>query len=284
VQFDAEGNPAGVQRLAHALEPVESYEYKGVEDARVTFVPELDQYLMNYVAVGDDGPRVALAVSNDLKTWERRGLTKFAHERGVDFGNLDNKDAFVIPKIIKDPSGRDSLAMIHRPDFQVNSRNPGNRLPDGITEKRPSIWISYTPLTGTKSDLSNICEFGQHRMVAGPMHDWEKVKIGAGPPPVETAEGWLMISHGVDGRYDEAGTLHGRRYTAGAMLLDKEDPSKLTYRSSRPILAPDGSDELKGAVDNVVFPTAVDDRGGGRVDVYYGMADSRIGVGMLHTK
>ncbi|MDQ3327237.1 MAG: glycosidase, partial [Chloroflexota bacterium] len=70
-------------------------------------------------------------------------------------------------------------------------------------------------------------------------------------------------------------------YSAGAMILDRDDPRKVLYRSSRPILAPTTAGEMHGLVNNVVFPTAVDERDGDRIDVYFGMADSRIGVGRL---
>jgi predicted GH43/DUF377 family glycosyl hydrolase len=62
------------------------------------------------------------------------------------------------------------------------------------------------------------------------------------------------------------------------MVLDLQRPTELLYRSREPVLEPEHSDEQQGIVPNVVFPTAVDRRENGRLDVYYGMADSRIGV------
>ena len=70
-------------------------------------------------------------------------------------------------------------------------------------------------------------------------------------------------------------------YSAGAMLLDLEDPRKILYRSAEPTLAPETDEERAGVVPNVVFPTGIDPRANGRVDVYYGMADSAIGVARL---
>ena len=66
------------------------------------------------------------------------------------------------------------------------------------------------------------------------------------------------------------------------LVADEHDPLRVRYRSSRPILAPETAEETDGVVPNVVFPTGVDDRGSGRVDVYYGLADQRIGVARLH--
>ncbi len=68
------------------------------------------------------------------------------------------------------------------------------------------------------------------------------------------------------------------RYSAGALVLDRDDPRKVIYRSSEPILSPEVPEEREGVVANVVFPTGVDMRQGGRLDVYYGMADFHIGV------
>jgi predicted GH43/DUF377 family glycosyl hydrolase len=67
------------------------------------------------------------------------------------------------------------------------------------------------------------------------------------------------------------------------MLMDSERPTKIVYRSPEPVLSPEGKDEREGIVRNVVFPTAVDQREDGRLDVYYGMADSRIGVACTDT-
>jgi len=71
------------------------------------------------------------------------------------------------------------------------------------------------------------------------------------------------------------------RYVAGAMLLDPQDVSRVLSRSHVPLLEPETTEEREGTVGNVVFPTAIDVRQGGATDVYYGMADSRIGAARL---
>jgi predicted GH43/DUF377 family glycosyl hydrolase len=71
------------------------------------------------------------------------------------------------------------------------------------------------------------------------------------------------------------------RYSAGAMLLDIDDPRTILYRSAEPILVPEADDERAGIVPNVVFPTGIDAREHGCVDIYYGMADAAIGVARL---
>jgi beta-1,2-mannobiose phosphorylase / 1,2-beta-oligomannan phosphorylase len=71
------------------------------------------------------------------------------------------------------------------------------------------------------------------------------------------------------------------RYVAGAMVLDPQDVSRVLFRSQLPLLEPETKEEREGTVPNVVFPTAIDGRAGGEADVYYGMADSRIGAARL---
>ena len=71
------------------------------------------------------------------------------------------------------------------------------------------------------------------------------------------------------------------QYNAGALVLDECDPRRVVYRSPTPILTPQTPKEREGVAPNVVFPTAVDDRGHGRIDVNYGMADCRIGAARL---
>ena len=107
-----------------------------------------------------------------------------------------------------------------------------------------------------------------------------EVKNGAGTIPVRIAEGWLSFFHGVDLRISEAGLVTGLEYQGGIVIHDAERPHIVRYRSPAPFLRPETADERRGAVANVVFPTGVDVRPGAGprdFDVYYGMADSRIG-------
>jgi predicted GH43/DUF377 family glycosyl hydrolase len=120
-----------------------------------------------------------------------------------------------------------------------------------------------------------------HTLVAMSAYDWEALKIGAGPPPVRVPEGWLVIHHGVDGELATGIDQQQRvRYAAGALLLDPEDPSRVLGRTAEPLLAPESPEELAGTVPNVVFPTAVETIDGVAY-VFYGMADTHIGVARL---
>ena len=130
------------------------------------------------------------------------------------------------------------------------------------------IFISQSP---------DLVFWGQHRHVMGPtkfeVSGWQCTKIGAGPIPIETDEGWLLIYHGV------ITTCQGYVYRMGAALLDIDEPWKVLYRSKDYILAPYEPYELMGDVPNVTFPCAcLTDAATGRIAIYYGCADTVTGL------
>ena len=97
--------------------------------------------------------------------------------------------------------------------------------------------------------------WGKHRKVMGRGGDehglwWQRTKIGAGPVPIETDDGWLMIYHGV------LDTCNGFVYHMGAAILDLDEPWKVAYRCKNILLAPEADYEVFGHVPNVVFPVA----------------------------
>ncbi|MGD8305660.1 MAG: glycosidase [Ignavibacteria bacterium] len=131
----------------------------GIEDPRITFVPELKKYAVVYTAYTRDGPGVALALTADFKNFERYGVIM----------PPEDKDAALLPKRING-----NWAMIHRP----------------VSAARAHMWISYSP------DLIN---WGKHVLIMNARKGawWDANKIGLSPPPIETPEGWLVIYHGV---------------------------------------------------------------------------------------
>lgn len=292
VRFNDDGDPVAVERLGIALEPTAGYELRadggGCEDPRITFVERLQRYVMTYTAFSSDGPRIALAISDDLFHWERLGLATFEPHRGLDFNGVDNKDGLIFPVAVPDPNGRPAMAMIHRPLFPGTDAAEIAAEPAGraIDLDRESIWISYCPLDLAGMAPHHLCHFRSHHRLASPAAAWERLKIGGGAPPVLTLDGWLLIYHGVAQSHpgaDDGG--RNLRYSAGALLLDERDPRLIHYRSPRPILVPELREEREGSVTEVVFPTGVDRRSDlgypSRIDVYYGMADSRIGAARL---
>ena len=286
------GVPVGVERQGVVLEPDRSWERgvgnAGVEDPRVTWMPELEVFVMTYVAYGPLGPRTALAVSSDLREWRRLGPVLFTYDDAldIDLNLFHNKDAVFFPEPVVAPDGVMSFAVLHRPmwDLSETKADQGVVLPAGITDPRQSIWISYVPLGAVAQDLSALTLWSQHRFLAGPEFPFEVTKIGGGPAPLRVPEGWLLLHHGVTGRIDRAfDHQQNVHYSAGGILLDGDDPSIVIARTPEPLLQAETQDERSGIVPNVVFPTGIEEIDGVRY-VFYGMADSKIGVARLdHT-
>jgi predicted GH43/DUF377 family glycosyl hydrolase len=285
-----DGVPTGVERLGVVLSPSRSWErgtgHGGTEDPRITYVPSLGLHIMSYVAFGPLGPVPAIAISDDTKNWTRLGPIQFGYEDalGTDLGLFPNKDVLFFPEIVPDPAGQPSYAMLHRPMWDLSFTRPGERppLPAGTTDERPGIWISYIPAAAVQADIRAITRPWGHRPVALSREQWESVKIGAGPAPLRVPEGWLVLYHGVSGEMDGSAFVpqSGLTYSAGAMILDAADPSRVVARTAVPLLTPSNDDEKHGVAANVVFPTAIEEIDGRRF-VFYGMADSRIGVALL---
>ena len=140
----------------------------GIEDPRITFVPELDAYAVAYTAYGPEGPGVALALTRDFRAFERYGLVM----------QPDDKDAALLPRRIGG-----SFALVHRP----------------VHDHGAHVWISYSP------DLRN---WGGHKLMLPARKGawWDANKVGLSPPLIETPRGWLMLYHGV--RHTAAGCLY----------------------------------------------------------------------------
>lgn len=140
----------------------------GVEDPRITFVPELGQYAIAYTAYASGGPGVALALTKDFNSFERYGVIM----------QPEDKDAALLPHRI---DGR--WALIHRP----------------VAAASAHMWISYS------SDLRN---WGNHKKILEARLGgwWDANKIGLSPPPIETSQGWLVIYHGV--KQNAAGSIY----------------------------------------------------------------------------
>ena len=226
------------------LAPSEEFDRFGAEDARISKID--DVFLITYTALsqpastpGGTGIRIGLATTTDFRDVIRHGI--------VGPPECD-KDAVIFPRRI---SGR--IAMLHRifPDIQLAWFDDLDQL--------------CNPPEGFWSD--HLGSLHRH-IVMGPEARWEEKKVGAGPTPIETDEGWLLIYHGVD-------TDHV--YRVGLALLDLDDPSRVIARTKRPVMEPETPYELLGDVNNVVFPegSAVID---GVLHLYYGAADKVIGL------
>jgi len=292
VLFNKAGNPMGVERLGIALEPEADYERRpdgsgGCEDPRITFVEPTGHYFMTYTAFSAHGPRIALARSKDLFHWQRLGLATFEPYSGIEFTNVDNKDASLFPVALPNEGPQPELAILHRPLFpgtcpEDTRHHPSTR---HVDIKRESIWISYCPIIPKEKEPIRHGHFTSHQRLAAPVEPWERLKIGGGSPPILTRHGWLILYHGVTKVAEPGKEEQELCYSAGMMVLSREHPHVIRYRSQEPVLAPSLAKERRGIISNVVFPTGIDRRDDlglpDRFDVYYGMADSRIGVARL---
>lgn len=206
--------------------PVRPEEVFGVEDVRATRIDGV--HYLCYTAVSSDSWATALASTADFVSLERHGLI-FCPE---------NKDVCVFPA----KTGGKYYAL-HRPD------NSGFG--------RPSIWLAAS---------KDLIHWGEHRCIARPRENyWEKLKIGAGPPPVRVPEGWLVIYHAKGGR---------QVYSLFAMLLDAKDPSRVIARSDSPIFVPEAEYEKNGFFANCVFCNGIVVRDNGELLLYYGACDN----------
>ena len=142
---------------------------------------------------------------------------------------------------------------------------------------RPSD-TGHTPFGDIFVSSSPDMEFwGRHRHVMSPTpfeeSAWQCTKTGAGPTPIETDEGWLLIYHGV------ITTCNGYVYRMGCAILDRDEPWKVKYRTRYYILGPEMPYEQNGDVPNVTFPcAALADAQSGRIAIYYGCADTVTGL------
>lgn len=205
----------------------------GCEDPRAVVIE--DRVFMTYVAFdGASPPRVALtSIAVDDLLKKQWNWTKPVL---ISPPGIVDKSAVIFPEKIQG-----QYVIMHR--------------------IFPNILIDYVP------DLNFDGSYWLKAEKQIPIRDgmWDSRKIGAGAPPIKTDEGWLLIYYGVDDRDD-------RQYKIGAMLLDLEDPSKVLYRSSSPVLEPEHWYENSGFKPGVVYPCGAVLLGN-MLHVYYGGAD-----------
>lgn len=197
-------------------------------------------YWFTYVAVSRHGPATSLASTMDFQTFTRHGM----------IFPTENKDVVLFPEAMDG-----EFVALHRP--------VGRAL-----FSQPEIWLARS---------GDMIHWGQHNILLGGVSDWDAGRVGAGAPPIRCREGWLEIHHGSS---KPAGASSVGSYSAGALLLDPDEPHRIVRRSTEPILVPETDFETEGFVPNVVFPTGVVDRGD-TVLVYYGAADTACAVAEL---
>ena len=205
----------------------------GCEDPRLTWLPEREEWAIAYTAYSRRGPLVSLAMTRDFKEVRRLGPAM----------PPEDKDAALFPRRF---DGR--WAMIHRPTPLRGGAH---------------MWVSFSPDLRHWGDHSQVLEARDGAW-------WDAGKIGLGPPPLETPDGWLLGYHGVHA------TSAGPIYRFGLALLDLDDPCVVLRRADDWIFGPVAPYERGGDVDKVVFPTGwVHDPETDLLSMYYGAGDSR---------
>jgi len=181
------------------------------------------------------GPTIGLARTDDFQTfYQMENLLPPYNRNGVLFPRKING----------------KYAMLHRPSDRGHT-------PFG------DMYYCESP---------DLVHWGKQRFVFGPAGGWQSTKVGPGPYPIETPEGWLVLYHGV------LTSCNGFVYSMGAAILDLEEPWQVRYRTRPYLMAPTETYERVGDVPNVVFPTAAIVHDDGTVWIYYGCADTCVGI------
>jgi beta-1,4-mannooligosaccharide/beta-1,4-mannosyl-N-acetylglucosamine phosphorylase len=207
-------------------------------DPRVTWLE--DRYYVTWCH-GYHGPTIGVAWTTEFRTFHQ-----------LDNAFLPfNRNGVLFPRRIDG-----AYAMLSRP-------SDNGHTPFG------DIFYSESP---------DLVHWGRHRHVMAPRRlSWDSTKVGAGPTPIETQDGWLLIYHGV------LTSCNGYVYSMGAALLDLDEPWRVVARPHDYLLAPTVDYEQVGDVPNVLFPcAALTDRPADRITVYYGGADTVVGMAHAH--
>lgn len=205
-------------------------DFEHAYDPRVTWLE--DRWYISWCN-GYHGPTIGIGYTFDFQTFHQ-----------LDNAFLPfNRNGVLFPRRI-----RDRYAMLSRP-------SDNGHTPFG------DIFYSESP---------DLVHWGRHRHVMAPRSwSWASTKIGAGPTPIETDFGWLLIYHGV------LTSANGFVYSMGAALLDLDEPWKVVARGRDYLLSPQVPYEQIGDVPNVVFPcAALVDAATDRITIYYGAADT----------
>lgn len=206
----------------------------GLEDPRIVRLEGTGEYAITYVSFSPGGPVVSLITTPDFRRFTRHGALM----------PPEDKDASLFPRTF-----RGKYALIHRP----------------IIRGEAHIWISFSP---------DLRYWGEHRVLL-PVRPgwWDCHRVGLGPPPVETGEGWLLIYHGV------RTTASGSLYRVGLALLDLDEPWRVIRRSASWVFGPQEAYEFQGDVPGVTFPSGAV-LSGKELRIYYGAADKVVGLAL----
>jgi len=209
------------------------YETLGCEDPRISYLSEREEYVIAYVGASHFGAGVCLASTRDFWDISRLGLVIHPY----------NKDAALFPRKI---NGR--YLMLHRPTA-------------GPLE---NVWLA---------ESDDLLHWGNPQCVLQEEDKpgWDSGKVGTGPPPIETPDGWLLIFHGVE-------LIESNwEYRVGLALLDINDPSRIITRLPHWGLEPHAPYETRGDKPGIIFPTGAIEQNG-MLSLYCGAADTSVAL------
>ncbi|MFG0294717.1 MAG: glycosidase [Maioricimonas sp. JB045] len=218
-------------------------------------LPSDDPEFEPYERYGIEDPRITQVGDTYYITYTAYGphgprgaigrTTDFVHFERVSLATeVDNKDGVLFPETIDG-------------DYVMLDR------PAGFGGQSGSIWIARSP---------DLVHWGRARVLMTSRAGWSNSKLGASTPPIRTERGWLFLYHGV------RVTGSGRLYRVGAALLDLECPERVIGYTPHFIFGPEEPYERTGDVPNVVFPCGQIVEPDGTLRIYYGAADTCIGV------
>jgi predicted GH43/DUF377 family glycosyl hydrolase len=257
------------------------YEKQGVEDPRIVKIE--DTFYITYTAYDGVNAMGALATSKDLIHFEKQGIITPKvnyHEYETHINNSD--ESKLNPKYHQYPKLFAQIGLIDDKNRFLRDKDivlfPKNingqfvllhRIWPGIQIVKFDNWSDLT-LPFWEEHLRNITD----HVILDPDDPYEMNYIGAGVPPIETPDGWLLIYHGVHE------TTTGKIYHAKVALLHLDKPEIVISRLPYPLFSPTKKWEKEGVVTNVVFPTGYalfkND-----LYIYYGAADNHIAVAKL---
>jgi predicted GH43/DUF377 family glycosyl hydrolase len=230
----------------------------GVEDPRIV-EDEDGRYILTYTQWNREVPRLAVATSRDLVTWEKHGPA-FAGVGGGKYLATESKSGAILSRLV----GERIVAT------RVNGKYwMYYNVPDVLIATSDDL-VHWTPVEDSN---------GRALKVLAPRPGYfDSWLVEAGPPPLITTHGIVMLYNAGNSRAFGDSTLPERQYTGGQALFDAQNPLKLLARTDVPFIRPTEPYEKSGQyVEGTTFVEGLV-RFKGRWFLYYGTADSRVGV------
>lgn len=237
------------------------YEWPGgVEDPRLVQLPD-GRYLLTYTQWNRKTPRLAVATSRDLVHWTKHGPA-FAHARGGKYRDMETKSGAVVTRVVQGHLVATKIGGRFWMYFNV-----------------PHILLASSP-DGIDWTIEEGADGKPLEALAPRAGHFDSWLVEAGPPAIVTRNGIVLVYNAGNAVPDSGGdaAFPAHVYAAGQALFDAHDPRKLVARTDAPFIHPTEPYERTGQyASGTTFAEALIPFRG-RWFLYYGMADSRVGV------